>query len=162
MDKNNRPVAILNSLSWHLSKGPSINDVGTFFQFYDPPPSPFVVFLISKFRHFWRPPSPLRRRRLWMAPSVQQSYLTVSRNKKEALIWYYNFRNSHRYITAKCSLILAWNFLACSLELFGQPWNQWKENIFSVSVRNKNSETLLGKSCLICTYCKKSQYTKQI
>ena len=26
--------------------------------FYDPPPSPFVVFLVSKFRHFLPPPPP--------------------------------------------------------------------------------------------------------
>ena len=35
-----------------------------------PPPSPFVVFLLSKFRHFWPNPPPfqMRRRRLWMLP----------------------------------------------------------------------------------------------
>ena len=33
------------------SKGPSINDVGPFSRFYDPPPSPLVVFLLSKFRN---------------------------------------------------------------------------------------------------------------
>ena len=29
--------------------GPSINDVSPVFQFYDPLPSPFVIFLLSKF-----------------------------------------------------------------------------------------------------------------
>ena len=34
------------------NKGPSINDVGPFFRFYDPPPSPLIVFLLSKISNF--------------------------------------------------------------------------------------------------------------
>ena len=59
------------------SKGPSINNVGPFFRFYDPPPSPLVVFLLSKFRYFWPPTlhPPLRRCRLWMAPNNNNNNL---------------------------------------------------------------------------------------
>ena len=49
---------VLNRPVWTciitLGKGPSINDLGPFFRFYNPPPSPFVVFLLRKFRHFLR------------------------------------------------------------------------------------------------------------
>ena len=63
-------VAKNNDTKLKTCKGPSINDVGPFFRFYDPPPSTFVVFLLSKFQHFWHPlPPPLRRYRLWMAPN---------------------------------------------------------------------------------------------
>ena len=37
-----------------ITKESSINDVGPFFRFYDLPPSPFVVFLLSKFQYFCR------------------------------------------------------------------------------------------------------------
>ena len=39
-----------------------------------PPPSPFVVFLPSKFRHFW---PPWRRHRLWMTPNWYDMHLQI-------------------------------------------------------------------------------------
>ena len=45
-------LCVLKMKKTPTDNGPSINDVGQFFRFYDPPPSPFVVFLLSKFLHF--------------------------------------------------------------------------------------------------------------
>ena len=62
------------------TKGPPINDVGPLFRFYDPPPSPFVVFLLSKFRHS------LRRRCLWMVPKDRVRFQFVKKSKRFVIL----------------------------------------------------------------------------
>ena len=49
---------LIEPLFWKVGKGPSINDVGPFSQFYDPLP-PLVIFY-----HLWLD-NPLRRHRFW-------------------------------------------------------------------------------------------------
>ena len=67
------------------------------------PPFPlfFVVFLLSKFRHFWHLPHLLRRRRLWIAPSLMHWFQKLNLKNKSIELFVRSRLNFHHFKNQK-------------------------------------------------------------